>query len=257
MKVLVTGGNRGLGLEFCRQLLLREECKVIATCRQVSRFPTSKVSASASALQRLQVFPLDLTNTKSITDIPDLLRKSGHTDLDIIIHNAGVSSSVHPSESVLEANVTDLLRCYNTNVIGTFELTKCLIKEGLLTKEKKKILFISSKMGSLTHATINDQTANGWTSNVSYRTSKAALNMIVRCLAAEKGGKQNATDGEGEFIFTTLHPGWVDTDMGSAGGRSPPLSPEESIKGILQIVDDLTDEDNGKFYNYDGSTLPW
>jgi NAD(P)-dependent dehydrogenase (short-subunit alcohol dehydrogenase family) len=124
----------------------------------------------------------------------------------------------------------------------------------LKSSDEKKMIFISSKMGSMEATEIGGQAAGEWTSSVSYRMSKAALNMGVRCFAAEIGGKMNSG-----VCFTAVHPGWVDTDMGSAGGRIPPLSPQQSIQSMLGQVVDVMENDthNGTFRNYDGTVLPW
>ena len=243
--VLVTGANRGLGLEFVKQLLSKSNYEVIATCRTPSTFPFQQLPNTA----RLTLLPLDLTSPESIQNIPVQLTNK---TLDVIIHNAGISSSTHPVEPVLSSTREDLLSCFTTNTLGTFELSKLLIPF-MSQSSVKKMLFLSSKMGSIeaTQAYGND-----WTSSVSYRVSKAALNMSVRCLAYEIGG--NGKDGNG-ICFTLVHPGWVDTDMGSAGNRTPPLTPEESVRSMLNNVIEVMEckTHNGEFFNYDGTSLPW
>ena len=243
---LVTGANRGLGFEFVQQLLARSNYKVIATCRNPSDFTSNTSSANAN----LTVLPLDLLDQSSIEALPNHLQ--GQT-LDVVIHNAGVSSTTHPTEPIMTATRENLLKCFQCNTMGTLELTKQLLPF-MEASQHKKMLFVSSKMGSMTATHIDGKAAGDWTSSVSYRVSKAALNMGVRCLAAEIGGAANSG-----VCFTSCHPGWVDTDMGSAGGRAPPLTPQESISHILENIVDVmaNDTHNGVFCNYDGSILPW
>ena len=246
--ILITGANRGLGLEFVRQILLsRPTLKIIATARNPKMFP----SIQGADTSNLTILPLDLLNPESIANFPDHL--TGRS-LDVVIHNAGVSSSSHPDEPIMSAMREDMLRCFSTNVVGTLELARLLVPF-LKSSEQKKMLFVSSKMGSLEATEIGGQAANEWTSSVSYRMSKAALNMSVRCLAAEIGGSMNSSG----ICFTAVHPGWVATDMGSAGGRVPPLTPEQSVQSMLgKVVDVMENEThNGSFRNYDGAVLPW
>lgn len=250
--VLVTGANRGLGLEFVKQLLHRPNYEVLATCRNPNQFPdhVRQELLSNNSNSSLTVLPLDLLSTSSMAALPALLHDR---TLDIVIHNAGVSSSIHPDEPILAAKREDLLQCFQCNTLGTLELTRLLLPF-MDASSTKKMLYISSIMGSLAATEIEGRAAGEWTSSVSYRVSKAALNMSVRCFAAEIGGAANSG-----ICFTLAHPGWVDTDMGAAGGRLPPLSPKESVQHVLGKVVDVMENSthNGSFCNYDGSFLPW
>ena len=133
-------------------------------------------------------------------------------------------------------------------MLGNIRMTnKCL---PLMAKSSKKVVVnLSSDLGSI-HGTFTAQSTKVKPGGVcAYRISKAAGNMASRVFAAE-------LKSEGAIVIA-MSPGWVETDMGSSGGRSPPLKSHQSIGGMLNVINGLTLEDTGKFYKYDGSELPW
>jgi NAD(P)-dependent dehydrogenase (short-subunit alcohol dehydrogenase family) len=222
---LITGANRGLGLEFARQLSQRkDETKIIATARKVEE---------ATDLARLvhDVIALDVADPKSIEKLPDLLKDR---PIDILINNAGVGSKGGPIEQLEE---DELQRVFTVNAFGPMLVSKALLKN-LRAGQRKTIFNITSQLGSITN--------NHGGSSYSYRGSKAALNMMTVSLA-------NELKKEG-FTCVVTHPGWVQTDM---GGPNATLKPEESIAAMLKLIDGLKPEDNGKFFNYDGKPMPW
>jgi NAD(P)-dependent dehydrogenase (short-subunit alcohol dehydrogenase family) len=127
--------------------------------------------------------------------------------------------------------------CFATNTVGPLRVTAALLAN-LRAGERRLVANITSRMGS-----IADNTSGG---SYAYRSSKAALNMANRSMAHELGA-----DG---ILCVVFHPGWVQTDM---GGANAPLSVEDSVRGLLEVMDGLTTADNGRFLNYSGEEIPW
>jgi NAD(P)-dependent dehydrogenase (short-subunit alcohol dehydrogenase family) len=222
---LITGANRGLGLEFARQLSTRkDDIRILATARDPEK---------AADLARLvhDVIPLDVADPASIDRLPDHVNDR---PIDVLINNAGVSSN---SKSLETLDPADLHTCFAINSIGPMLVTRTLLKN-LRAGQRKTVFNITSQLGSIAN--------NKGGSSYGYRASKAALNMMTVSLASEL-----RKDG---FTCVVAHPGWVQTDM---GGPNAPLKPDESIAALLKLIDGLKPEDTGKFFNYDGKTLPW
>ena len=222
---LITGANRGLGLEFARQLSTRkDETRIIATAREVEK---------ATDLSRLvhDVIPLDVADPRSIERLPDLIKDR---PIDILINNAGIGSK---SNSIEKLDHEELARVFSVNSVGPMLVTRALLPN-LRAGQRKTVFNISSQLGSITN--------NHGGSSYGYRASKAALNMLTVSLSNEL-----KKDG---FTCVVAHPGWVQTDM---GGPNATLKPEESISALLKVIDGLKPDDTGKFFNYDGKTLPW
>ncbi len=231
---LVTGANRGLGLEFVRQLLARGD-RVVATCRHPGK---------ASALNqltgehpgRLHVLPLDVTDPKGHTELArelDLLgdeAKAGR--LDLLINNAGV---LHSGERFGRVSAAHLEDSFRTNAMGPFLLTQALSEK---LADGAKVANITSELGSITGLSRFG--------TPSYNISKAALNMAGALLAkalAERG-----------IAVVMLHPGWAQTDM---GGDSASLPVNESVQGLLRVIDGLKPGQSGGYFDWQGRTLPW
>ncbi len=231
---LVTGANRGLGLEFVRQLLARGD-RVVATCRHPGK---------ASALNqltgqhpgRLHVLPLDVTDPKAHTELAkelDLLGEEGEPyRLDLLVNNAGVLHSGERFGRIGAANLEDSFR---TNAMGPFLLTQALSEK---LADGAKVANITSELGSIAGLSRFG--------TPSYNISKAALNMAGGLLA-----KALADRGIGVVM---LHPGWAQTDM---GGDSANLPVADSVKGLLQVIDGLTPKQSGSYLDWQGQTLPW
>lgn len=220
---LVTGANRGLGLEFARQLAARGD-QILATARDPER---------ATDLARLvhDVIPLDLLNPKSIEGLAERI---GDRPIDVLINNAGAASE---SKSIEAVGFDELQRAFAINSTGPMLVTRAVLKN-LRAGQRKTVFNISSQLGSIAN--------NRGGSSYGYRASKAALNQLTVTLA-------NELRPEG-FTCVVAHPGWVQTDM---GGRNAPMQPEESVGHLLRLIDRLKPDDSGKFFNYDGTTLPW
>jgi len=221
--VLITGANRGLGLEFARQFKARGY-DVIGTARKPEE---------AQELHKLgaRVEQLDVADDGSARALSQ--RLAGQP-IDILINNAGIIGS--SSNSINDLNFNKMVNTYQINALGPMRVTQALY-ENLRHGKGRKVVNITSMMGSVSMS---------FGGAYDYRASKAALNMLTNTLAKELG-----KDG---FICVVFHPGWVQTDM---GGSSAPVTPGESIGGMIKVIDGLNKESNGKFFDYTGKELPW
>ena len=220
---VVTGANRGIGLELARQLCARGDT-VIATARDPD---------SASDLKALgvRVEALDVERGKSIAAFAKRLKGSA---VDVLIHNAATGVAGPAVERVTAEDVESHFR---VNALGPLLLTQALLPN-LRAGERKLVVAISSGLGS-----IGENSTGGW---VAYRISKTALHQVMRTLSAE-------LSKEG-LSFVLISPGWVRTRM---GGRDAPLSPEDSVRGVLKVIDRLAPKDTGKFFNERGREMAW
>lgn len=228
---LVTGANRGIGLEFVNQLLARGD-RVIATSRQPARAAELN-QLSGRFPGHLKVLPLDAAEPRSIAE---LAREVGMLDLriDVLINNAGVLTSDEVFGAV-EAKA--LTRAFATNAQGPFLLTQALAPR---LAENAKVIAISSGLGSIERA--------GRFGTPSYNISKAALNMAMRMLGHALA--------EREIAVLAVSPGWVKTDMGGAGAD---LEIEQSVANMLKLIDALKfdSERIGQFLGNTGDPVPW
>lgn len=226
---LVTGANRGLGLEFARQLLAHGD-HVVATCRHPGR---------ANALNqlvgehpgRLHVLPLDVGDPKSHAELARELPLV-MDGIDLLINNAGVLHSGERFGHVPPANLDDSLR---TNASGPFLLTQTLAERLV---DGATVANLSSVLGSIA--------STSSFSTPSYAMSKAAQNMATALLASalrERG-----------IAVIALHPGWVQTDMGGSGAQ---ITPADSVRGLLKVIDGVRIGDSGTFLDYRGKPVPW
>jgi len=228
-RFLVTGAARGLGLEFCRQILAAGDA--VVACPRTDG--ASDLDALASARpDRMRIVPMDVADPASVGAAAAAIDGEA---IDVLIHNAGV----FPSGGSLARGIDrDAIQtALRVNAIAALEVTEALLP-ALRRGRERKIAYLTSLMGS-----IGDNTSGG---SYAYRISKAALNMAVRTMAHEL-----APEG---FVLLALHPGWVRTSMGGPGA---PLEPEPSIAGMLRVIDRAERRDSGGFRGHDGRDLPW
>ena len=217
---LVTGSNRGIGLELAKQLL-EHGYHVIAACR--------KASPELKALDLQVEEGIDVSQQSSVLD---LKHRVGDTKLDLLIQNAGIGRK----ETLDDFNLETIREQFEVNTIAPLFVTRTLLSQ---MKQPSKVAFITSRMGS-----IADNTSGG---HYGYRMSKAALNAGAVSLTADLRPKQ--------ISVAILHPGFVKTDMTRGNGD---LTTEESAKGLLdRILNDCTPETSGTFWHSQGQTLPW
>jgi NAD(P)-dependent dehydrogenase (short-subunit alcohol dehydrogenase family) len=223
MNIAITGTSRGIGLELLKQALVRGD-HVMAFARTPNEVP--ELSALQETFRnQLEISTLDVTQDESPERAAEAI--SAWTHLDIFINNAGVYRKGESAD--------DFIDSFRVNSVAPYLITQSLFPK-LKASSNPKSIQISSLMGS-----IEDNASGG---SITYRASKAALNMITKTLALD------------EKWLTTgiIHPGWVQTRM---GGLEASLTPTESVRGIWQVIQKLTLHESGSFYNYDGSRLPW
>ena len=234
---LITGANRGIGLEFARQLLARGE-HVVATCRHPGK-ATALNALAGEYPGRLHVLPLDVADAKSRTalvgELPLVLGDDDDgapTRIDLLINNAGVLHSGerfgHVEQSILE----DSLR---TNALGPFLLAQALAP---LLADAARIANLSTVMASIA--------SRSEFRSPSYCASKAAQNMLTVQLAHAL-----ATRG---IVVLALHPGWVMTEM---GGEHATVATADAVRGLLQVIDAAMPAQSGSFLDWRGEALPW
>ena len=221
--VVITGANRGLGLEFARQFSAAG-FEVIGTARRPDK---------ADDLRSLgvRIEQLDVTDAQSVEQFAAAI---GDHPVDILINNAGVGGRVL---SINDMDAARVRHIFEVNCLGPMRVTQVLLP-ALRAGDRKLIVNITSMLGS-----IERNTRGGY---YGYRESKAALNMFTRSLAAE-------LEPEG-FTCIVMNPGWVRTDLGGSQAR---LSPAESIGAMITVIDGLTPADTGAFFSYGGERVPW
>ena len=219
---LVTGSNRGIGLELCRQLKQRG-FDVIGTCRHRS-----------PALNELGVEIIEDVEVSDPVSLHNLSDKLGSRKINWLINNAGIAGGLGLAD--IDANtVESFKRMFEVNSLGPLLTTQALLKH--LT-DGSKVGLVTSRMGS-----IADNDSGG---SYAYRMSKAALNAACKSLSIDLKNKGIAV--------AILHPGWVRTDMTGHGGL---VDPDESAAGLLQRMAELTLDNSGTFWHMNGDVLPW
>jgi NAD(P)-dependent dehydrogenase (short-subunit alcohol dehydrogenase family) len=228
MKIVITGTNRGIGLELTRQYLSRGDW-VHAAVRAPASAGELTTLAEASG-GRLQLTACDVADNASVRAFAAAVAGP----VDVLINNAGIRS--HP-DSLEQLDLDNATRTLQVNALGTLRVTGALLP--LLRRAPgAKIVNISSELGSIAGNTSG--------SSYGYRMSKAALNMASRSLAID-------LKAEG-IVAVALSPGWVRTDM---GGPEAPTTVAESAAGIIRVVDQLTLEDSGGFFDFRGGRMAW
>jgi len=215
---LVTGANRGIGLEYCRQIKQRGD-NVIGVCRSIS-----------DELKDLGVqieTDVDITSDSSVAN---LVKRLEGKQLDVLINNAGIIERV----SLHNLDFDSIRKQFEVNAIGPLRLTHALLNN---LKSGSKIIMMTSRMGS-----IDDNTSGG---SYGYRMSKVALSMAGKSLSEDLKSKG--------IPVAILHPGLVQTRMTGFSG----ITTEESVKGLLARIDQLNMENTGTFWHSNGEILPW
>lgn len=222
-KIVVTGANRGIGLEFARQYSA-EGATVIATARDPAKAGTLKALG-------VTVLPLEVTDSRSVEA---LARALDGEAIDILINNAGRYGPQRQSAN--DPDGEGFVETFRVNSAAPLMVSHAL-KPNLMRGQDKKLVVLTSKMGSISDSSGGD---------LAYRASKAALNMIFHGVAQEW-----SRDG---ILVGLLHPGWVQTDMGGSGAS---IAVEESVRGLRARIAELDRTRSGRFIDYKGREIGW
>lgn len=227
---LITGANRGLGLEFARQYA-DAGWQVYATCRDPSSATELRGLADASG-GNLEIMPLDVTDLASVKAAAAALKGQ---PIDLLLNNAGVGGPRRQAIGNIDydawAHVLDV------NTLGPLRVSEAFV-DNVARSDRKLIITLTSGMGS-----IDDNTSGG---AFAYRSSKAAVNMVMRSLAVDLAPRG--------ITCLVLNPGWVQTDMGGPHGNQ---TPAESIAKLRRLIDGFGPAHSGKFLNHDGREYAW
>jgi len=223
--VMITGANRGLGMEFARQYA-QDGWSVIATCRK------PEDATELNAIDGVTVYPLNVTDSMAVRALADQLKGAA---IDVLINNAGVYGPKNSALNEIDFDVWE--QVLRTNALAPLCVAQCFAAH-VAASDRKCIATLSSKMGSMT-----DNTSGG---SYIYRSSKAAVNAVMKSLANDLGPQG--------VISVLLHPGWVRTDMGGPSGL---IDAEQSVAGMRRVIDAADMNASGHFYAYDGAEIPW
>lgn len=252
---MVQGASRGLGLEFVKQLLVKNSQEhVIATCRNPSG-AAGLIELKNKFSDRLHIQRLDLTIESTIEESAKAIgERYGH--LNLLVNASGILSIpdvIHPETTLTKIERSSLLLAYEVNAVGPILVTKHMwpllkVGGGVGTERDVAVVAnISARVGS-----IGDNHLGGWHS---YRSSKAALNQLTKCVSIEFARKKDPV------ICILLHPGTVDTDLSKPFQKNVPkdklFTKEFSVQKLLGIINSSKSHDNGKFFAWDGKEIPW
>lgn len=228
--ILITGSNRGIGLELVRTFADRN-WHVLACCRR----PQQAVELSAIAEEsggRVAIHPLDVADSEQIRSLAETC---GDLSIDILFNNAGIAGPSPQRFGPIDTG--EWLETLRINTLAPYHMAVAFVEQ-VARSRRRIIATIGSQLGS-----IADNTSGG---RYAYRTSKAAVHMVMKGLAVDLADRR--------ITSVALHPGWVKTNI---GGPQAPVSPAESAAGLYRVLATLTPEDSGKLWSWDGSQLPW
>lgn len=227
--ILITGCNRGLGLELSRQFAA-DGWRVLATCREPGSAEALKALREQYSL--LEIFPLDVTDSRQMAELGRELRGR---PIDILLSNAGYYGP--KGVTFGHVDLDEWRKVLEINTLAPYRLAETFC-DNVAASGRKVIAVISSKVGSIAD--------NGSGGGYLYRSSKTAVNQVVKSLSVDLR--------ERGIIALALHPGWVQTDM---GGPNALISAEESVAGLKKILSTADLDESGHFFNYDGCMIPW
>ena len=227
--ILITGANRGIGLEFTEQFAF-DEWQVIACCRNPAG--AEQLQALAKEQTTIEVHALDVTN---YSQMADLAQKLSGRPIDILLSNAGIFGAKGVGFGEVDAD--DFRQVLEVNTIAPLMLVQNFV-DNVALSSRKLVAVISSKVGS-----IADNSGGGF---YPYRSSKTAVNQVVKCLSIDLADR-------GVSVIS-LHPGWVQTEM---GGPNAEITTGQSVSGLKKILQSAGLQQNGQFIEYDGNNIPW
>lgn len=227
--VLITGANRGIGLEMVRQFA-ETDARIFATCRIPEEAADLKRLASFSP-ERVSVHRLDPTKSGQIQDLRRILDGK---PVDILINNAGRYGDNKPFG---QTEVDDWIETFRTNTVAPLKMMEAFA-DAVAASERKLMVNLSSKMASMAD--------NGSGGSYVYRSTKAALNAVVVSAAHDLKSRG--------ITVVAMHPGWVLTDMGGTGAE---MTVTESVMALRRLMDGLKPSDSGRFIDINGADIPW
>jgi len=228
--VLITGANRGIGLEHVRRYAAHG-AQVFATARSPDEAKELRVLAAKKDL-RIEILAYEASDAEAPARLKVAL---GNAPLDLLFANAGASGD--KTQSFGSIHVEDTLKLIHVNALAPLKLVEALA-DNVARSQRKVIAFQSSRLGS-----VGENSSGGY---YPYRIAKCALNMVTKNVSIDLKPRG--------VIVVALHPGWVRTRM---GGDGAPVSVDECVTGQQRLLGNLTLADSGRFFNYDGSELPW
>ncbi len=228
--ILVTGANRGLGLEFCKQYAQSGHA-LLACCREPDK--ATALIGLAQQYPRIRLFQLDVSDGNSIRQLAFELSAQS---VDELINNAGVYGD-NDSQGFGGLDYQLWKDVFAVNTLGPVQMTEAFMPN-LLAGTRKLVVAITSKMGSIT-----DNTSGG---SLLYRSTKSGLNAAMKSLSVDLA--------QNDIGVLILHPGWVQTDM---GGSNALITPRQSVSGMLALINDFSLSDSGQFVDYTGKQIPW
>jgi NAD(P)-dependent dehydrogenase (short-subunit alcohol dehydrogenase family) len=228
--VLITGANRGIGLEFARQYLA-DGWQVYAACRDPTSASELRRLAQASH-HNLRTLALDVTNPETVKEAAAELDRQA---IDLLLNNAGIGGP--RGQTIGNIGYKAWARVLDVNTVGPMRVSEAFV-DNVARSERKLIVTLTSGMGSLA-----DNTSGG---SIAYRSSKAAVNMVMRSLAIDLAPRG--------ITCVVVNPGWVLTDM---GGTHATMTPAESVTRLRRLIETLGPAQSGKFFNHDGREYPW
>ena len=248
--VVVTGANRGLGLELTRVYI--DDMLKVGDDRWAPRWRVVAVARQHTDVihghDRERTDGIDVSKPDASNALGIVLAK--HAPVDVLINNAAVC--IGRECAVGNVDYGAWTRSFETNVFGAMRVLEAALPH--LARDAV-VVNVSGRMGSIGRVMAGLGASSATTQDVVYRTTKAALNMMTACAAAEFKAKDETRDVK----VVAIDPGWMNTDMGSRGGTvtGAPLEPEESALAIVALIAGLKPEDSGKFLNWRGEELPW
>jgi NAD(P)-dependent dehydrogenase (short-subunit alcohol dehydrogenase family) len=228
---LITGANRGLGLEFAKQYAA-DGWQVYAACRDPHAASDLRRLAEASSGGKVRILALDVTKPASVKAAAAELDGQA---IDLLLNNAGVIGA--RGQTIGNIDYESWAKVLDANTMGPMRVAEAFV-DHVARSERKLIVTLTSGMGSLA-----DNSSGG---SVAYRSSKAAVNMVMRSLAIDLAPRG--------MTCVVVNPGWVQTDM---GGPNATLTPAESVSRLRRLIEGLGPAQTGKFFNHDGREYAW
>ena len=227
---LITGANRGLWLEFAKQYLV-DNWQVYAACRDPSSASELRRLADGSC-GKLQVLSMDVSDLAKVRAAAVELKGK---PIDLLLNNAGIGGP--RGQTIGNIDYETWARVLDVNTLGPMRVSEAFV-DNVARSDRKLIVTIASGMGS-----ISDNSSGG---AFAYRTSKAAVNMVMRSLSVDLAPRG--------ITCVVINPGWVRTDMGGPNAR---LTAAESVTAMRRLIDKLGPAQSGKFFNHDGREYAW